>query len=215
MGYVIWVLAALLLLVVLLAVAVLWTGWTFYLHYFDQKLEIELRGPILRRHIFFRDFRAKQVAREKEKKKEKNKNKKRPLADRIEAEKKRIYDAEHGGYQAGGLRAIYAEYREVLHEVFGDLRYRIEIPEVRIRLDFGTGDPASTGMIYGGIWSVVGVAYPLCSRYFHMAYPKLDITPDFYQPRFDLEVKSIIKVKPAHIIKAVLKQLWKLAKSPA
>ena len=44
-----------------------------------------------------------------------------------------------------------------------------------------------------------------------MAYPTIELTPDYYDARFNLEFKCIIKVKPAHIINALLKQGWRQA----
>ncbi len=220
MGY-LWLSLLVMLAVVILAVGVaLWHNWSLYLHVFDKKLLIELRGFGFRKKIFFRDFSGKNsesVAntpiRKTTSKKQKTEQKKNGFSARWEKDKKRIYDKEKGGYQHGGLSEVLGEYQEIYREAkdvirtfLEDTRHRIEISSLWIRLDFGTGNPAHTGMLYGMLWNFVGLGYPFLVRYFKAAYPSLEVTPDFYHPRFDLEVKSIIKVRPAHIINAIIKQ---------
>lgn len=240
----VWLVLLLVLAVMVLSVtAVLWITWTLHLHMKDKKLTLALQVAGIRRTVFQRDFsanssekkeqnavvntgvknEAEERVEEKEKEKEEAKSEnskkgKKRFAARWEADKKRIYDPENGGWQPGGFSEVLAEYRETWEQIwetfsgfFGDLRYRIQVPMLRIGLDFGTGNPAHTGMLYGTIWSAVGGCYPLLSRYLRMAYPMIELTPDFYEKRFNLEIKSIIKVKPAHIMNALLKQGWRLA----
>ena len=137
---------------------------------------------------------------------------------RFQTDKKRIYDPQKGGYQAGGLREVIGEYKqlwedmeETLRGLFDGLRYKIAVTRTEIYLDFGTGNPAYTGMAYSAVWGIVGMVYPLICRHVKMEYPYISVTPDFHETRFDLEIKSIIKVRPAHIIHAVLKQGWHVA----
>lgn len=234
MRYVFLGLLAALAAAVLLLIIGIWTTWSLYLHVRDKKLTLELRALGFRRTLLRRDFSAQKPEKPASKaeaersggsereasqpEQGKGSAKKNRFSERWSADKKRIYDPEKGGYQPGGLEAVLAEYRDlwdqgrdVIHTFFGNIRYRIEVPMLRIRLDFGTGNPAHTGMAYGAVWGAVGMAYPVACRYVHMAYPAMEVTPDFYEKRFDLEIRSIIKVRPAHIINALLKQGWRLA----
>lgn len=134
------------------------------------------------------------------------------------ADKKRIYDKDGGGFQMDGFCAVVQEYigylkkgREMLHRFLDDTRHKIAILSLSVSLDFGTGNPAYTGMLYGGIWSAVGTGYPLLCRYFVMDYPKLFLTPDYDRARLDFEIKGIIKVRPAQILHAAIKQAAVLA----
>ncbi len=223
-----WSLLALLGVVILVLLVTLWHCWTISLHMFDKKLVIELHGFGFRRQLFYRDFSKKQekstaggvisgkTKQEKTKPRKAKKQKRNGLAERWEKDKKRIYNKEKGGYQHGGLLEVLKEYKEIFRDAkevvqtfLEDTRHRVEISSLWIRLDFGTGNPAHTGMLYGMVWNLVGLGYPFLVRYFKAAYPSMDVTPDFYNPRFDLEIKSIIKVRPAHIINAVLKQVWR------
>lgn len=224
MQIILWILLALLGIILLGGALLLWHRWSLYLHFFDKKFVIELCGFGFRKRVFYRDFSkpnqgsgaiSGKVKRKKEKLK-KSKKKRMSLKERLEKDKKRIYDKEKGGYQHGGFSEVLSEYREtyrdireVLSTFLEDTRHRIEISKLQIRLDFGTGNPAHTGMLYGTLWNLVGLGYPFLVRYFKAAYPSMEVTPDFYHPRFDLEIKSIIKVRPAHIINAVFKQGWR------
>ena len=101
----------------------------------------------------------------------------------------------------------YSDIITIIKKLFGHLRYKVQIPVVRVKMEYGTGDAAATGMLYGSIWGAVSTLYPIACRWAHISYPTLDITPDFYGKRFNIEVQSIIKVRPAHIISALFTAL--------
>lgn len=122
--------------------------------------------------------------------------------------KERIFNPETG-FNIDEARAIknefietYSQVMNIIKNFLSKMRHRICVPLLSITLDYGTGNPADTGMLYASFWSLIGMLYPLISRYAKIRYPAIDITPDFYEKRFNIEVKSIIKVRPAHIINA-------------
>lgn len=100
-------------------------------------------------------------------------------------------------------KAKILAYKDIIFHALSSLKNRIEIQNTYFRLDFGTGDAASTGQAVGFMWGGIGALYPILNRYFIMDFPTVNITPDFYQKRFDYELKSIIKAKPVHIIKTL------------
>lgn len=218
MQYVAFILAGILALAVLIIVTALYSLWEIRLHIKDKYVKVEIRN-------FF--FRKTVIDGSKEKKtpssssvgktSEKTDSKENKIKDRLKEDKKRIYDPEKGGFQKDGFDAVISEYLSLLRDVkgvvrdfLGALRYKIEIPMLNIRLDIGTDNPAHTGMIYSSVWNAAGIFYPILSQYFRMAYPTIELTPDFYGQRFNLEIKSIIKVRPAHIINASLKQCMRM-----
>lgn len=204
------------LLIAALLTVVLWNRWELHLHLKDKRLTLELRGLGIRRMILERDFNQKESVTEKEtsqKTGQPEEKKENRFVAKLKADKKRIFDSDKGGYQAGGIGEVVGEYkqlwedtRKTMRGLFDGLRYKIEVRRTELRLDFGTGNPAHTGMAYSTVWGVMGVIYPLLCRHIKMDYPNLLITPDFNETRFDLEIKSIIMVRPAHIIHAVMKQ---------
>lgn len=124
--------------------------------------------------------------------------------------KQRIFNSETGFNKDEAQSAInefketFSFYYKLIKKFLSAMRYKIYIPVCRITLDYGTSDPALTGMLYGSAWNVIGFVYPFAARYAYAVYPMLDITPDFYDKRFDVKVKSIIKVRPVHIINAIV-----------
>ena len=213
-------LAVLFLLAVLLGI-VLTHRWAIHLRLKDGHLVLELRGLGIKRTIFDRDFSQtpeKPPAAAKKDGDSDPEPKASKLGSRWETDKKRIWDPENGGYQPGGIGEVLGEYQELWQEfkqtfrgIYDGMRYKLEICDTQLILEFGTGNPAHTGMAYGSIWGAVNMLYPLILRYIKMEYPSIHITPDCYQARFKLELTSIIKIKPAHIINAVLKQAWRMA----
>lgn len=216
MRYLLFGLLGLILTALLLLGAVLWHRWKIYLSLKGRNLTIELRGLGLRKKLLEKDFSQKaEPPKSKGTSAEKKEN---PILSRWKEDKKRIYDPNKGGYQPGGPAALIAEYRHLWEDaresfaaVFDGLRYKIWVEETEIRLEFGTGNPAHTGMAYGAIWSALGVFYPLLCGYVKMDYPKLELEPNFNVPRFHLEITSIIKVRPAHIIHIILKEYGRMA----
>ena len=212
------VLLAIILLIAGLLLTVTWNKWQVYVHYKDKRLFIELRGIFYKKVLVDRDFTQKEEASaektepQEETKSEKNKT---GIIERFKTDKDKIYTKETG-YNHQGLMGVIDDYKEIIGKIkdvlevfFEGMRYKIEIPLIRIKLDFGTGNPAHTGMLFGGIWGAVGTAYPIARRYLDVAYPVMEVTPDFNGSRFDLEFKSIIKVRPAHIINALFKrEVW-------
>lgn len=129
-----------------------------------------------------------------------------PINEKIKEIKSRVFEPETG-FNTDEARAVYGELSylmSVLRQFFGSMRYKIQIPVLRITLDFGTGDAASTGMLYGTIWGAAGILFPILARYTRTVFPMIDITPDYYGKRFDIKAKSIIKVRPVHIINAAI-----------
>lgn len=138
------------------------------------------------------------------------------IKERLSDIKKRITDSDKG-IDMDEIRSVKNELTEefselftILKKFFSKMRHKINIPLLNIILDFGIGNPASTGISYGAIWSLMGTVYPIVSQYVNLDFPNIDITPDFYTKRFEAEVKSIIKVRPVHIINAAFAAFTKL-----
>ena len=226
----VWILLGLLVTALLAVCIAVWLLWEIRLHYAQGALTIYIRVLRFQKKVFHRVFSEKGKSDTAKKpdtdspsqntaaKQETASVPQQKWKKKLQEDKKRIYDPEKGGYQPGGLESVLAEYRElwkqfweVLGGILEALRYKIAIPKTMIQLQFGTGNPAHTGMAFGSVWGAVGAVYPILCRYFHMAYPDLQVTPDFNQKCFALEAESIIKVRPVHIINAVIKQALRLA----
>ncbi|MBR5152697.1 MAG: DUF2953 domain-containing protein [Clostridia bacterium] len=213
----VWVgLLTVLLTVVVLLIAIIWHRWSIYLRLKERRLVLELRGFGFRRTLFDRDFSVPKP--QKPKSKQNKPQKENRFSGRWKPDTKKIYDEEKGGYQSDGIRTVVGQYlelweelRETFRALFDGMRYKIEICDTRLYLTFGTGNPAHTGMAYGAAWSAIGAVYPILCRYFRMEYPQVDMQADFNTKRFDAELESIIKIRPAHIIHAGFKECLRMA----
>lgn len=207
-----YVLLILLIIAAVIFVA-LWSRVTVEIHLKDSRLKIVIGNRFIKKKL---DIDLKKEKPQKAAKKCEPKENKPTFKDRLSEMKKRIFNPETGFDKEEAIKVkdellgAYSDTIEILRKIFGKMRYKVHIPKTYIRLDYGTGDPADTGMIYGAIWGAVGVLYPIAARYVHMAYPMIDITPDFYEKRFSAEIRSIIKVRPAHIINASFSSLMGL-----
>ena len=131
----------------------------------------------------------------------------------ISSIKDRVYSAD-SGIDFDEIKNIkneicetYSNIIAIIKKLFSHLRYKIKVPVINLKMEYGTGDAAATGMLYGSIWGMIGTLYPIACKWAHISYPTLDITPDFYGKRFNIEAQSIIKVRPAHIISALFTAL--------
>lgn len=110
---------------------------------------------------------------EKAKKLEKNSNK---LGDKID-----------------GFRSFYKMTVKLL-------KRHVSLEEIRIKVNFGTGEAATTAILTGVLW---GALYGLIGRLGHICYIKkhnVDITPFYNETKFSFEGKCIFKSNLAYII---------------
>ena len=79
-----------------------------------------------------------------------------------------------------------------------------------LRLRFGTGDAAWTGVAAGGLWAVVsGTAAWFDRRFGPLRRPlRLRVEPDFDRARWEVRAACIAASRPRDIIVAVLWTLW-------
>lgn len=206
-------------LIILLVAAVAltaaaWCHITADIHYKENKLSVVIKGWFIRKKIDF-DFTEEKSA-VKSDASDSVQKKSSPIAEKLKSMKERIFtdsgiDTKEAETVKNEIVDLYNGTNSFVRTFFKRLRFKLHVPKLMIKLDYGTGDPADTGMLYGAIWGAVGVLYPVAARYAHINYPTLYITPDFYGKRFDAEIRSIIKVRPAHIINALFSALIGLA----
>lgn len=220
----IWFLIILLVLALIVCLIIV-PFFTVEIRFKENVLHVKLSNWFFKKNLDI-DFNPKDTlepepepkAKEKPKPETKDKEDKKSniITDKINGYKNRIYSKENG-FSIHELRAVKHELSQLISKIlsiikdfFGSVRYKIQIPSVYFNLEYGTGDPASTGMMYGSIWGIVGLLHPIMTRYFIVNYPSLSVVPDFTAKRFSLEFKSIIKVRPVHIINASVVMCVKL-----
>lgn len=102
------------------------------------------------------------------------------------------------------IKGKYTEAKEIIDTVLDCAGDRVEFSDIFIRAEFGTGDAASTGILYGAIWTLIGNVYAFLCRFFNIKFPEVELVPDFNQKTFEIEAEGIIKIRIVHIITAAM-----------
>lgn len=95
----------------------------------------------------------------------------------------------------------------VLSEILTLIKDRAEFSGIYIRIRYGTGDAAITGMIYGAIWAVIGNLYSLVCRFAKVEFPTVELEPIFGGHAFEIEAEGIIVTRLVHIITAAFRSV--------
>lgn len=159
--------------------------------YREKKIKLIFRCAFLR-------FSVKDSAFRKKKKSEKSDEK--PTEDAQKDGVSRIKNMQSGFDSAKGA----------LDEILDLVKHRAKFSDIYVRLRYGTGDAANTGIMYGAIWAFVGNVYAYLCRHFYVEFPTVELEPQFDKTAFEIEAQGIITTRLVHIIKCVLKLLPKL-----
>lgn len=178
---VLWIILAILLLIILFVLFTLFSKTRVYITYKADKLKIKFRNGLL-----------SYTLNRKEKEEKKEEPTKEGITKEVEKKKKKLSDTS-----------------SILWKILKELRYRIEVVKVKLSVDYGTGDPADTGILYGVIWAAIGNLYQLFNQYLVFDFPEVSLNPDFENKIFKTEFEGIIKVRLVHIIIALLKSVKK------
>ena len=104
-----------------------------------------------------------------------------------------------------GVKKKYKEYKELINIFLRTMRHRIKISKFDIGLEFGTGNAATTGILYGVIWGLVTGTFNTLKLFFNIDFPKTEIVPDFQNSKFDFTFNGILRVRLVHIINTLIK----------
>ena len=79
---------------------------------------------------------------------------------------------------------------------------RIHLDRFRLTADFGLGDPAATGEVYG--W--------MCPLIYATPLSRADITlrPDFTQARFEADLDAVVRFTPFSLLVPVIAAAWRV-----
>ena len=106
-----------------------------------------------------------------------------------------------------GIYSAYSESKNDIKEVLSDLRQKIEFKTVDFKVHFGLSDAAKTGIATGAAWTSSSCLVSVINQMFGIKKIDLNVTPDFNRECFNLYIKSILILRPVHIISIGLKAL--------
>lgn len=101
----------------------------------------------------------------------------------------------------------FDDTKELLQIIIDLVKNKARFSDLYIRFRYGVGDAAYTGILYGGIWALIGNVYAYLCRYFYIDFPKVELEPVFDKKVFEAEAQGIITTRLVHIITAVLRSL--------
>ena len=174
---VLWIILGVLAFLVGLVGVTLYSKTRVFISYKDEKLNVKFQNGLIRYTL-----------KQKDKKKEEKEVTKESIQKDVKEKEQKLTDK-----------------TSFLWSLFKEMRYRLEVKKTKIRIDFGTDDPADTGMLYGIIWAAIGNIYQIFNQYLTFDFPETEINPDFYNKVFKIEFYGIIKVRLVHIINALIK----------
>lgn len=105
------------------------------------------------------------------------------------------------------FRKSYDGVKDIVDEVLDLVKNRAQFSGIFVRVRYGTGEAAITGMIYGAIWALVGNVYSFLCRFFRIEFPVVELEPVFGGKAFEIEAEGIITTKLVHIITAGFRSL--------
>ncbi len=178
---------------ILLAIVVLllFSPLKIVVQYHEKKIKLIFRCAFLRFSVKDSAFRKKNKSEKPEKKPAENAQK-----DGVSRIKK--------------MQSGFDSAKDALDEILDLVKNRAKFSDIYVRLCYGTGDAANTGIMYGAVWAFVGNVYAYLCRHFYVEFPTVELEPQFDRTAFEIEAQGIITTRLVHIIKCVLKLLPKL-----
>lgn len=111
---------------------------------------------------------------------------------------------------AGGRLAKWRGFLRRLNLIWRRFFARITCRRLRVFLTLGTGEPATTALVYGSVWSLLACLYQNLRHRVHLDFqkPELQVTPQFAAPALMGDFNCILTFRLGHIISAGLRSLW-------
>lgn len=111
------------------------------------------------------------------------------------------------------MKEKYREYKDIINIFLSSTRNKIEFSKVYIGIAYGTGEAATTGLLYGAFWVLVGNVHSFISRQYRAEFPNVKLSPSYNSAMFEIEAEGIISLKLVHIITALLRVFKQIRKN--
>jgi len=117
-----------------------------------------------------------------------------------------------------GLKKAEGEIDKLglLYDLLGDFRDTLRKKttlSVKLRINIGTMDAASTAIICGSLWAVIYNLLFIIDTFMHIEDMDVDVKPNFNESEFKWDFEGIIKSRVVHIIFILIKYLEASAKN--
>lgn len=131
--------------------------------------------------------------------KEQNKEKKQKKSKAVESSEKKMSFSRFRTI-ASGMKNAYRESEEDISDILLQIRQKTSFESVCFTVNFGLSNAAKTGIATGATWASSSCILSVLDHMFGIKKMYLDVVPDFNREHFHLYLKSILRLKPVHII---------------
>lgn len=130
---------------------------------------------------------------------EQGKEKKKKEAEAVESFKKKMTFSRFRSI-ASGMKKAYRETEGDIADILSQIRQKTSFESICFTLNFGLSNAAKTGIATGAAWASSSCVLSVLDRMFGIKKMYLDVVPDFNREHFHLYLKSILRLRPVHII---------------
>lgn len=112
----------------------------------------------------------------------------------------------------GGSLTDFLPLIETVTAFLGDLRRKLRIKRLEMRLCMAGGDPCDLGINYGRAWAAVGNLMPQLERLFVIKKRDVQVLCDFTQSQTTLYVRADITITLGRLLGLLLRYGWRALK---
>ncbi|MBE7035237.1 MAG: DUF2953 domain-containing protein [Ruminococcaceae bacterium] len=105
-----------------------------------------------------------------------------------------------------GVKKLYHEYtasKEKRHSLWNQIKRHVTCKRCTLSVAYGTGNPATTGMLNGAVWTAGSLLMKLIDSVFPIQEESLSVEPDFVQSCLRLHSKLIISFRAFRLLQIV------------
>lgn len=111
------------------------------------------------------------------------------------------------------LIAFYKKYKEVLGEIKAYLKPRVHIDNLSVKVDYGAGDAAVTGILYSLIAGPLGVLHSILDAHLTLHKRQFIITPHYNETLFSFSGDAEIRLRLWTLFAAGVKLMKEIRKN--
>jgi hypothetical protein len=106
-----------------------------------------------------------------------------------------------------GAYKTYKRNKSIIIPILKYITGKTKVSNFNLKLSLGAGDAATTGILYGVTWIVLGNIMAFTSSYLKVYEPKIAVIPIFSQVQLSVDFSCIISLKLGHIINAGIRAI--------
>ena len=126
------------------------------------------------------------------------KSKKVPLKDSKNKEQKLSFKAFKENVSS--LKEVYESQKHILKDMLSYVRKHTSIKSVDFKIHFGLDNAAATGISTGAIWGMGSFVLKIIDSLIGIKKINMRVDPDFNNKVFEIYSKTILIMKPIHLI---------------